>query len=191
MKRHRRAGRLGDRHARPPARRPWPARAAQHLATGNRSTAPRPIQVACPLPRGSARGAVQDHRKDKGPKATSRRRHGKPLPIRIICPNIPAKPSRRAVGRRSSASTWPREQHLTEVSGPILAPPQEFSYDGNTYTIMSVNPGADSFTVFVNGWLFVNKGAAITDGIGLIGLHRLRLKEKRGHAPDPFGINDF
>jgi hypothetical protein len=58
---------------------------------------------------------------------------------------------------------------LTEVSGPVLAPPHEFSYDGNTYTIMSVNPGADSFTVFLNGWGFVNHGAAITDGIGLMG----------------------
>jgi hypothetical protein len=58
---------------------------------------------------------------------------------------------------------------LTEVSGPTLAPPQEFGYDGNTYTIMSVNPGADSFTVFGNGWLFVNKGAAITDGTGFMG----------------------
>ena len=37
-----------------------------------------------------------------------------------------------------------------------------------TYTIMSVNPGADSFTVFLNGWLVVNKGAAITDGIGFM-----------------------
>jgi hypothetical protein len=57
---------------------------------------------------------------------------------------------------------------LTEVSGPVLAPPQEFSYHGNTYTIMSVNPGADSFTVFGNGWLFVNSGAAITDGIAFM-----------------------
>ena len=57
---------------------------------------------------------------------------------------------------------------LTEVSGPVLAPPQEFTYDGNTYTIMSVNPGADSFTVFLNGWRFVNNGATITNGIGFM-----------------------
>jgi hypothetical protein len=61
---------------------------------------------------------------------------------------------------------------LTEVSGPVLAPPQEFTYQGNTYTIMSVNPGADSFTVFKNGWLFVNDGAAITNGIGLMACAR-------------------
>ena len=57
---------------------------------------------------------------------------------------------------------------LTEVSGPILAPTQEFSYGGDTYTIMSVNPGADSFTVFKDGFLFVNKGAAITGGTGFM-----------------------
>jgi hypothetical protein len=55
---------------------------------------------------------------------------------------------------------------LTEVSGPTLAPVQEFSYDGHTYTIMSVNPGADSFTVFLDGWLFVNKSPAITNATG-------------------------
>jgi hypothetical protein len=57
---------------------------------------------------------------------------------------------------------------LTEVSGPILAPTQEFSYRGDTYTIMSVNPGADSFTVFKDGFLFVNKGTAITGGSGVM-----------------------
>jgi hypothetical protein len=61
---------------------------------------------------------------------------------------------------------------LTEVSGPTLAPAQEFSYDGSTYTIMSVNPGANSFTVFRDGFLFVNKGAAITDGIGFMACAR-------------------
>lgn len=49
-----------------------------------------------------------------------------------------------------------------------LAPTQEFSYDGDTYTIMSVNPGADSFTVFKDGFLFVNKGTAITGGTGVM-----------------------
>ena len=33
---------------------------------------------------------------------------------------------------------------------------------------MSVNPGADSFTVFENGRLFVNNGNAITNGVGLM-----------------------
>jgi hypothetical protein len=33
---------------------------------------------------------------------------------------------------------------------------------------MSVNPGADSFTVFKDGFLFVNKGTAITGGSGVM-----------------------
>ncbi len=53
-------------------------------------------------------------------------------------------------------------------TGPTLAPAQEFTYDGDTYTIMSVNPGADSFTVFKDGFLFVNKGDAITGGTGVM-----------------------
>ena len=53
---------------------------------------------------------------------------------------------------------------FTEVSGPTLAPAQEFTYHGSTYTIWTVNPGADSFTASVNGMLFVNNGPPITDG---------------------------
>ena len=70
-----------------------------------------------------------------------RNRHGKPVPIRLSCPDIPAKPLPRGckpqVLRFDMAAG---SSTLTEVSGPVLAPPQEFSYDGNTYTIMSVNP---------------------------------------------------
>jgi len=58
---------------------------------------------------------------------------------------------------------------LTEVSGPELWPTEQFIYDGNTYTIMSVNPGADQFTAFVNNLLFTNNsGAAITNAVGVI-----------------------
>jgi hypothetical protein len=53
---------------------------------------------------------------------------------------------------------------FTEVSGPTLAAAEEFTYDGSTYTIWTVNPGADSFTASVNGVLFVNNGSSITDG---------------------------
>jgi hypothetical protein len=133
---------------------------------------PSPIQVACSFPRQFHRGHFKIAIKDRAHLKAYReaRRHGKPVPIRIICPNIPAKPfpkvCRPQVLRFDMAAG---SSTLTEVSGPILAPPQEFSYGGNTYTIMSVNPGADSFTVFLNGWGFVNHGAAITDGIGLMG----------------------
>ena len=61
---------------------------------------------------------------------------------------------------------------LTEVSGPILAPALEFVYRGGTCTIMTVNPGADSVTVFRDGFLFVNKAAAITDGVGFMACAR-------------------
>jgi hypothetical protein len=57
---------------------------------------------------------------------------------------------------------------LTEVSGPQLSPGETFVYDGNTYTVMTVNPGADQFTAFVNNSLFTNHGAAITDATGAI-----------------------
>jgi hypothetical protein len=57
---------------------------------------------------------------------------------------------------------------LTEVSGPTLTPPEQFTYHGSTYTIMSINPGADSFKVFVNNALFVNNGPAITNGIAFM-----------------------
>jgi hypothetical protein len=134
---------------------------------------PRLVQVACPFPRQFHRGhfnfeiTVKDRAYIKA--FLKAHRHGKPSSIRIICPNIPAKPfppgCRPQVLRFDMAAG---SSNLTEVSGPILAPPMEFSYDGNTYTIMSVNPGADSFTVFGNGWLFVNHGAAITDGLGLM-----------------------
>jgi hypothetical protein len=91
-------------------------------------------------------------------------RPGKRVHFRISCSFRPRGCPRKAVtfDLASGSST------LTEVSGPVLAPPEEFTYDGSTYTIMTVNPGADSFTVFQNGSLFVNSGPAITDGTGLL-----------------------
>jgi hypothetical protein len=124
---------------------------------------PGPIQVACPVGHHHGRTWIYQQR----------RRHGKLVRVRVSCPFIPAKPVPvRPVPRcqpevlrfdmAAGSST------LTEVSGPTLAPTQEFTYDGDTYTIMSVNPGADSFTVFKNGFLFVNKGDAITGGTGVM-----------------------
>ena len=62
----------------------------------------------------------------------------------------------------------PGSSTLTEVSGPVLAPPEEFSYHGQIYTIMTVNPGAGRFTVFRDGTLFVNRGPAITQATGFM-----------------------
>jgi hypothetical protein len=59
----------------------------------------------------------------------------------------------------AGAPQGPRPDHLSAAparqarSGPPRLP---------------VNPGADSFTVFRDGFLFVNKGAAITDGTGFM-----------------------
>jgi hypothetical protein len=53
-----------------------------------------------------------------------------------------------------------------EDSGPTLTPAEEFSYDGSTYTIWSINPGDDSFTMSVNGSLYVNSGPDINGATG-------------------------
>ena len=132
---------------------------------------PRLVQVAClPLPR-------QFHQRHLNFKITVKdraflkaHRDGRPVRLRIICPNIPAKPFTKVCGPQALRFDMAAgSSTLTEVSGPVLAPPQEFSYDGNTYTIMNVNRGTGRFTVFLNGWPFVNHGAAITGGIGLMG----------------------
>ncbi len=134
---------------------------------------PRPVQIACPAPfrlhklhQGQAKITVKDRAYIQA--FLRAHRHGKPVTIRLICPNISPRPFPKGCKPQVRFDMAAGSHVLTEVSGPVLAPPQEFTYRGNTYTIMSVNPGADSFTVFKNGWLFVNHGAAITDGVGLM-----------------------
>lgn len=83
-------------------------------------------------------------------------------------PPGPVRTGPRLSPGRAAPRPGPRLSTLTEVSGPALTPTQEFSYNGDTYTIMSINPAADSFTVFKDGFLFVNKGAAITGGTGVM-----------------------
>lgn len=131
---------------------------------------PRLVQVACPLPRQFHKGHFNFKITVKDKAFLKAHRNGKPVRLRIICPNIPAKPFTKVCGPQALRFDMAAgSSTLTEVSGPVLASPHEFSYDGNTYTIMSVNRGDGSFSVFLNGWLFVNHGAAITDGIGLMG----------------------
>ena len=103
-------------------------------------------------------------------------RHHKPIPVRIrtriACP-LRGKPfPRPCLSGVLRFDMAPGGSTLTEVSGPTLAPAQEFNYDGSTYTIMSVNPGANSFTVFRDGFLFVNSGAAITNAVALMACAR-------------------
>jgi hypothetical protein len=54
-----------------------------------------------------------------------------------------------------------------QTSGPPLTPAEEFTYDGNTYTISSVSPG-NSFTMSQGGSLYVNDGSSITDATGYL-----------------------
>ncbi len=145
-----------------------PAAAAMASTGGSGPGYGRPgqVQIACHVPYGFRKAPV----KLQAWMKAYRIHHHKPVPVRITCPFIPAKPlpkgcqpGKLVFDMAAGSST------LTEVSGPVLAPAQEFSYDGSSYTIMSVNPGADSFTVFKDGWLFVNHDAAITDGVALMG----------------------
>jgi hypothetical protein len=139
--------------------------------SGPRYARPGPVWIVCLLPgqfrKGQVKLAVPAKGRLKAIEILRRHKHGKPVTIRIGCPDW--RPAPRAcppqVLRFDMASG---SSTLTEVSGPMLTPPEQFGYDGSTYTIMSVNPGADSFTVFVNGALFVNKGPAITDGVALM-----------------------
>ena len=121
---------------------------------------PEPVQLVCP-------------RLHRFPRAYLIRHHKRvSVRIRIACP-LRGKPFPRpclaGVLRFDMAAGG---STLTEVSGPTLAPAQEFSYDGSSYTIMSVNPGANSFTVFRDGFLFVNKAAAITNAIAIMACAR-------------------
>jgi hypothetical protein len=151
-----------------------PAAAAMASTSGSGpgyGQSPRLVQVAClPLPRPFHQGHVNFKItvKDRAflKALLKAHRHGKPVRLRIICP----KPFTKVCGPQALRFDMAAgSSTLTEVSGPVLAPPQEFSRDGNTYTIVNVNRGAGRFTVFRNGRLFVNHGAAITDGIGLMG----------------------
>ena len=86
------------------------------------------------------------------------------------CPfPVPAPvPADQCQGQILTFSVAAGSSAMTEVSGPQVIPTEQFSYDGNTYTIMSINPGADQFTAFVNNLLFTNGSTAITNATGVI-----------------------
>ena len=137
---------------------------------------PGQIQIACPQPTHDGQGQVtvkaysQAWLKAYTKAWAIRHHHGRPPFVRIACPYIPAKPlpkgcePQRLVFDMAAGSS-----SMTEVSGPVLAPAQTFTYDGSSYTIISVNPGADSFTVYKDDIsLFTNPGDTITDGVALM-----------------------
>ena len=137
---------------------------------------PRAIQAVCPVPfrlrkghlkQVSVKGKVVRINGKLPPKALLKLlRHGKKGRVEIVCNLRPGPPL--CLGPILRFDVAAGSSNLTEVSGPTLWPTETFTYRGGTYTIMSINPGADSFTVFYNNILFVNHGAAITNGVGFM-----------------------
>jgi hypothetical protein len=130
---------------------------ASTIAPGSGPGGPGQVRIACPPPPA----------KHVRPRPVSVRvrvkRHGMPPRGRLACPFPEGCPPLALTFDMAPGSST-----LTEVSGPVLAPPEEFSYHGQIYTIMTVNPGAGSFTVFRDGTLFVNHGPAITRATGFM-----------------------
>jgi hypothetical protein len=130
---------------------------ASAIDPGSGSGGPGQVRIVCPPPPGK-------HVRPRPVPARVRvKRHGTPPRGRLVCPFPRGCPPRVLTFDMAPGSST-----LTEVSGPVLAPPEEFSYHGQIYTIMTVNPGAGSFTVFRDGLLFVNHGPAITRATGFM-----------------------
>ena len=123
---------------------------------------PGQVRIVCPPP--PAKHAKHaKHIKHVRPRLIRVTRPGPRARTRMACP-FP----RGCAPRALTFGLAPGSSTLTEVSGPVLAPPEEFSYHGQIYTIMTVNPGAGRFTVFRDGMLFVNHGPAITRATGFM-----------------------
>ena len=90
----------------------------------------------------------------------------------IACPFatvVPLPALNQCRGETLTFSVAADSSVFTEVSGPELSPTEQFIYDGNVYTIMSINPGADQFTAFENNVLFsTNDSTAITNATGIV-----------------------
>jgi hypothetical protein len=138
-------------------------------ASGPSYARPGPVWIVCLLPARLRHEQIKINSRGrlKAIEFLRRHQHGKPVTFRISCPDVRPAP-RSCPPQLMRFDVASGSSTLTEVSGPMLTPPEQFRYDGSTYTIMSVNPGADSFKVFVNNALFVNNGPAITDGIALM-----------------------
>ena len=89
-----------------------------------------------------------------------------PFPRQIPLPQPQPQPEQCLSPQTLTFSVAASSSVITEVCGPRLYPTEEFVYDGNTYTITTVDPGAHQFTALVNGNPFTNKGAAITNATG-------------------------
>ena len=143
--------------------------AAAAMASTGGTDRPGPGQSVCPPP------YLLHHRPHVRHLNRYRYRHHHPKRHLVCSVSVPFQPpqsqncpSGYAYGQAQSLtfSVASGSSTVYEDSGPTLAPAQEFTYDGNTYTIWTVNPGDDSFTMSVNGSLFVNGGPDITDATG-------------------------
>ncbi len=154
---------------------------ASTIGPGSGPAGPGQVRLVCPAPPGQhlrPRTVRITHVKARTVRVRLRIAHVKRLrtlpPGTVVCGFPRGCPPRPLTFDVASGSST-----LTEVSGPVLAPPQEFRYHGQLYTIMSVNPGADSFTVFRDGLLFVNHGPAITGATGFMACTTARSAENR------------
>jgi hypothetical protein len=143
--------------------------AAAAMASTGGTDRPGPGQSVCPPP------YLLHHRPHARHLNRYRYRHHHPKRNLVCSVSVPFQPlqsqncpSGYAYGQAQSLtfSVASGSSTVYEDSGPTLAPAEEFTYDGNTYTIWTVNPGADSFTMSVNGSLYVNGGPDITDATG-------------------------
>ena len=146
-----------------------PAAAAMASTGGSGSDRPGPGQFACPPP------YLLHHRPHN--RHLRRYRHHRPARTRVCPFPAPFPPPPFQQNCPSPGFAYGQEQSFTfdvasgsstvyEVSGPTLAPAEQFTYDGNTYTIWTVNPGDNSFTMSQGGSLYVNDGPSITDATG-------------------------
>jgi hypothetical protein len=149
-----------------------PAAAAMASTTGSGSGSEHSGQVpfTCPPP---YLGHHRDHN-----RYLRRYRHRHPRRTQVAC-QVPSPYPPYQQNCTSQGFAYGQAQSFTfdvasgsstayEVSGPTLAAGEEFTYDGSTYTIWSVNPGDDSFTMSQGGSLYVNDGSAITDATGYL-----------------------
>jgi hypothetical protein len=96
-------------------------------------------------------------------------RHGRqytavtcPFPRQVPLPQPGPLPN-QCVPQTLTFSVAAGSSAMTEVSGPQLSPAEQFTYEGTTYTVMSINSGAGQFTAFAGNSLYTNNGATITN----------------------------
>jgi hypothetical protein len=91
----------------------------------------------------------------------------------VTCPfpqqvQIPIPPPACTAGQTFTFNVAASTSNFTQLSGPQLNPTEEFTWGGQTYTIMSINPGAGTFTAFVDDFLFTNGATAIGTSTGVL-----------------------